>query len=207
MWLKDSSIGRKFVMALSGAALVFFLLFHGCMNLALVFSEEAYNAVHFCYGLYLTIQNRAARGNDRYAVTGKKQGVTWESENMLVLGLVILGFICLHLYNFWYKMQFAELTGIQTGAFDPQNGAAYVKSLFTEPVWGQIYCVLYLLWLVVLWLHLNHGVGSAMTSMGFNNLKWQKRIEVLSTVVATLVVLPFAVVVLYYLGMGIGMLC
>ena len=45
MWLKDSSIGRKFVMALSGAALVFFLLFHGCMNLALVFSEEAYNAV------------------------------------------------------------------------------------------------------------------------------------------------------------------
>ena len=46
-----------------------------------------------------------------------------------------------------------------------------------------------------------------MTSMGFNNLKWQKRIEVLSTVVATLVVLPFAVVVLYYLGMGIGLLC
>ena len=45
MWLKDSSIGRKFVMALSGAALVFFLLFHGCMNLALVFSEEAYNAI------------------------------------------------------------------------------------------------------------------------------------------------------------------
>ena len=219
MWLKDSSIGRKFVMALSGAALVFFLLFHGCMNLALVFSEEAYNAicrflganwyavigslgiaflvlVHFCYGLYLTIQNRAARGNDRYAVTDKKKGVTWESENMLVLGFIILGFVCLHLYNFWFKMQFAELSGIETGAFDPQNGAAYVKELFTTS-----------LWLVVLWLHLNHGVGSAMTSMGLNNLKWQKRVEVISTVVATLVVLPFTIVVLYYLGMGIGMLC
>ena len=222
MWLKDSSIGRKFVMALSGAALVFFLLFHGCMNLALVFSEEAYNAicrflganwyavigslgiaflvlVHFCYGLYLTIQNRAARGNDRYAVTDKKPGVTWESENMLVLGFTILGFLCLHLYNFWFKMQFAELSGVETGAFDPQNGAAYVKELFTTPVWGQIYCVLYLLWLVVLWLHLN--------PMGLNNLKWQKRVEVISTVVATLVVLPFTIVVLYYLGMGIGMLC
>lgn len=230
MWLKDSSVGRKFVMALSGAALVLFLLFHGCMNLALVFSTEAYNTicrllganwyavigslgiaflvlVHFCYGLYLTIQNRAARGKDRYEVRAKKQGVTWESENMLVLGLIILGFLCLHLYNFWFKMQFAELTGIHTGAFDPQNGAAYVKALFTEPVWGQVYCVLYLLWFVVLWLHLNHGVGSAMTSMGLNNLKWQKRVEVISTVVATIVVLPFAVVVLYYLGMGIGMLC
>ncbi len=67
--------------------------------------------------------------------------------------------------------------------------------------------MLYLLWLVVLRLHLNHGVGSAMTSMGLNNLKWQKRVEVISTVVATIVVLPFTIVVLYYLGMGIGMLC
>jgi len=230
MWLKDSSIGRKFVMALSGAALVLFLIFHGCMNLALVFSEEAYNTicrllganwyavvgtlglaflvvVHVCYGLYLTIQNRAARGNDRYEVRGKKEGVTWESENMLVLGLIVLGFLVLHLYNFWFKMQFAELTGIHTGVFDPQNGAAYVKELFTTPVWGQIYCVLYLLWFVVLWLHLNHGVGSAMTSMGMNNLKWQKRVEVIGTVVATIALLPFTIVVLYYFGMGIGMLC
>ena len=151
MWLKDSSVGRKFVMALSGAALVFFLLFHGCMNLALVFSEEAYNAicrflganwyavigslgiaflilVHFCYGLYLTIQNRAARGNDRYEVRAKKQGVTWESENMLVLGFVILGFLCLHLYNFWFKMQFAELTGIETGA--PQSRCGFGDDLY-----------------------------------------------------------------------------
>jgi len=230
MWLKDSSIGRKFVMALSGAALVLFLLFHGCMNLALVFSEEAYNTIcrllganwyavigslgiaalvliHFCYGLYLTAQNRKARGNDRYEVRAKKEGVTWESENMLVLGFVILGFLVLHLYNFWFKMQFAELTGIETGVFHPQDGAAYVKALFTEPVWGQVYCVLYLLWFVVLWLHLNHGVGSAMTSMGLNNLKWQKRVEVISTVVATIVILPFTIVVLYYLGMGIGMMC
>ena len=231
MWLKDSSIGRKFVMALSGAALVFFLLFHGCMNLALVFSEDAYNAicrflgakwyavigsigiaflvlVHFCYGLYLTIQNRAARGNDRYAVTDKKKGVTWESENMLVLGFIILGFLVLHLYNFWFKMQFAELThGLSAPEELATDGAFYVKTLFTTPVWGQVYCVLYLLWFVVLWLHLNHGVGSAMTSMGLNNLKWQKRVEVISKVVATLVVLPFTVVVLYYLGMGIGMLC
>ena len=154
MWLKDSSIGRKFVMSISGLALVLFLLFHGCMNVALVFSEEAYNmichllganwyavvgtlglaflvAVHFCYALYLTIQNRAARGNNRYAVTGKKEGVEWASENMLVLGFCVLGFLCLHLYNFWFRMQFAELTGLETGAFDPQNGAAYVKALFT----------------------------------------------------------------------------
>jgi succinate dehydrogenase / fumarate reductase cytochrome b subunit len=230
MWLKDSSIGRKFVMSLTGLALVLFLIFHGCMNLAVVFSEEAYNTichllganwyaligtlglaflvlVHFSYAIYLTIQNRAARGNDRYAVTGAKEGVEWESENMLVLGIIVIGFLCLHLYNFWYKMQFAEIIGVQTGAFDPQNGAAFVKALFTEPCWGQIYCVLYLIWLCALWFHLRHGVWSALHTIGWNNLVWMKRIKVIGVCVATLVVLPFAVVVLYYLGMGIGMLC
>ena len=45
MWVKDSSIGRKLVMSITGLALVFFLLFHSAMNLALVFSEEAYNVI------------------------------------------------------------------------------------------------------------------------------------------------------------------
>ena len=230
MWLKDSSIGRKFVMSITGLALVLFLLFHGCMNVALVFSEEAYNwicsvlgvnwyaivgtlglallvLIHFMYAIYLTIQNRRARGNDRYAITARQEGVDWESKNMLVLGLCVLGFLVLHLYNFWFRMQFAELTGIETGAFDPQNGAAYVKALFTSPVSGQIYCALYLIWLAALWLHLNHGIWSALHTLGWNNLKWMKRIRVIGTVFATLVILPFAIVVFYYLGVGIGMLC
>lgn len=230
MWLTNSSIGRKFVMSITGLALVLFLLFHGSMNLALVFSEDAYNwicrmlganwyaiigtlglallvLIHFAYAIWLTIQNRHARGNDRYAVEARQEGVDWESKNMLVLGICVLGFIVLHLYNFWFKMQFAELTGLHTGAFDPQNGAAYVKALFTTPVSGQIYCVLYLIWLVALWFHLNHGVWSALHTLGWNNLIWQKRIKVIGTVVATLVVALFAVVVLYFFGMGIGMLC
>lgn len=225
MWLKSSSIGRKFIMSISGLALVLFLLFHGCMNLALVFSEDAYNLIcsvlganwyaligtlglaflillHFSYALYLTILNRRARGTDRYEVTAKKEGVEWESENMLVLGVIVIGFLILHLYNFWYKMQFAELTGIETGAFDPQNGAAYVKALFTTPVSGPIYCVLYLIWLCALWLHLNHGVWSALHTLGWNNHIWMKRIKVIGAVVATLVVLPFVTVVIYYLITG-----
>ena len=221
MWLKDSSIGRKFVMSLTGLALVLFLIFHGCMNLAVVFSEEAYNMichllganwyaligtlglaflvlVHFCYALDLTIQNRAARGNDRYAVTGKKEGVEWESENMLVLGFCVIGFLCLHLYNFWFKMQFAEVTGIETGAFDPQNGAAYVKALFTEPVWGQVYCALYLIWLCALWFHINHGFWSAIQTLGWNGKIWFKRWQCIGFWWSTIVVLMFFVVLIKF---------
>ncbi|WP_254556873.1 hypothetical protein, partial [Salmonella enterica] len=60
----------------------------------------------------LTIQNRHARGNDRYAVTASREGVEWESENMIVLGVIVIGFIVLHLYNFLFKMKFAELVGM-----------------------------------------------------------------------------------------------
>lgn len=222
MWLLSSSIGRKVVMAVTGMALILFLLFHGCMNLALVFSAEAYNwicsalganwyaiigtlglaalvVIHFCFAIWLTLQNRRARGNDRYAVTASKAGVPWESENMLVLGIIVIGFLVLHLYNFWYNMQYAELTGCHSGPFDPQDGASYVKALFSSP----IYCILYLIWLVALWFHLNHGAWSALHTMGWDGKTWEKRTKVIGTIIATLVILPFATVIVYFMVVNI----
>ncbi|MCM1035228.1 MAG: succinate dehydrogenase/fumarate reductase cytochrome b subunit [Paludibacter sp.] len=247
MWLKDSSIGRKLVMSVTGLALVLFLLFHASMNIALIFSEDAYNwicemlganwyaiigtlglallvLIHFLYALYLTIQNRRARGNDRYAVTTRQDGVDWNSKNMLVLGLIVLGFLVLHLANFWFKMQFQELFGLKTGAFDPQNGAAYVKYLFSgvyDPAAVQegvnftpcaswihpLYCGLYLVWLAAIWFHLTHGIWSALQTLGWSNLIWLKRIKVIGCIFATLIVLMFASVVVYYLGMYVGTYC
>ena len=248
MWLTDSSIGRKLVMSITGTCLVLFLLFHASMNLTLIFSEDAYNwicsmlganwyaligtaglallvLIHFVYAFILTIQNRRARGNDRYEVTARQEGVDWESQNMLALGIIIVGFLVLHLANFWFKMQFQEMTGLKTGAFDPQNGAAYVKYLFTgiyDPAqvlegregmltmssWMHpVYCCLYLVWLCALWFHLTHGVWSALHTMGLSSNIWLPRIKVIGNVVATIVVLMFASVIVYYLGMYIGAAC
>ncbi|MCQ2328347.1 MAG: succinate dehydrogenase cytochrome b subunit [Paludibacteraceae bacterium] len=231
MWLKDSSIGRKFIMSITGLFLVLFLLFHGSMNLCLViddiFGTQGYNwicamlganwyaiigtlvlalgvVVHFCYAIYLTIQNRAARGTDRYAMEARQEGVQWASKNMLVLGIIVIGFLVLHLYNFWYKMQFAELTGIETSMFDPQDGSAIVKGLFTNGVCGIIYCLLYLVWLVALWFHLSHGVWSALQTLGWSNLIWLKRIKVIGVIFATIAVGLFMVVTVYFLGVNIG---
>ena len=234
MWLKDSSIGRKFVMSISGLFLVLFLLFHGSMNLCLViddiFGTQAYNwicamlganwyalagtavlalgvLVHFTYAIILTIQNRAARGSDRYAVEARQEGVDWASKNMLALGIIVLGFLCLHFYNFWYKMQFAELTGIETSMFDPQDGSAIVTALFTDGWCGIVYCLLYIVWLGALWFHLSHGVWSALQTVGFSNLIWLKRIKVISLVFATIAAGLFLIVVLYFLGVNIGSMC
>ena len=230
-------------MSITGTCLVLFLLFHASMNIALIFSEDAYNWIcrmlganwyaligtaglallvllHFVFAIILTVQNRRARGNDRYAIEDRQKGVDWESQNMLVLGIVVAGFIVLHLANFWFKMQFQEVTGLKTGAFDPQNGAAYVKYLFTGlydpaqvvnpelltmPDWAHpLYCCLYLVWLLAIWFHLTHGVWSALHTMGLSSNIWLPRIKVIGNIVATIVVLMFAAVVVYYLGMYIG---
>jgi len=216
MWLIDSSIGRKLIMSITGICLVLFLTFHGVMNLVLIFSPEGYNMIcgflganwyalvatlvlaagfiiHILYAFYLTLQNLRARGKERYAVTERQEGVEWSSKNMLVLGLIIIGFLGLHLYNFWFKMQFAELTGLHTGAYDPKNGAAYVTELFANP----IYCIVYLVWLGALWFHLTHGVWSALQSLGLNNKIWLTRVKAIANVVSTLVVLLFVAVVVF----------
>ena len=233
MWLKDSSIGRKFIMSITGLFLVLFLLFHGSMNICLViddlFGTAGYNwicemlganwyaivgtlvlalgvLVHFCFAIYLTIQNLAARGKDRYAIEARQEGVDWASKNMLALGIIVILGLGLHLYNMWFKMQFAELFGVQTSMFDPQNGSAIVTALFTSGWSGIIYCLIYIVWLVALWFHLSHGVWSALQTLGWSNLIWLKRIKVIGTIFATLAVGLFMIVVLYFLGVNIGLM-
>lgn len=131
-WLINSSIGRKVVQSLSGLFLILFLLFHMCMNVVLIFNYETYDflaneilganwwaivgtliialgvVIHILYGIILTLQNQKARGKDKYA-SSSKTPQAWSSKNMFVLGLVILIFVLLHLYQMWYEMQFKEL--------------------------------------------------------------------------------------------------
>ena len=222
MWLLNSSVGRKLIMSISGLFLVLFLLFHMSMNVAAVFSEEAYNmicaflganwyavvatlvlaagvVIHIVYALILTLQNRKARGNDRYAVNAKPKGVEWASQNMFVLGLIILLFLGLHVSQFWYKMMFAELTGhheVALGSMmvSPTDGAAFLRYYFSN----IIVVVLYLIWFVAIWFHLTHGIWSAFQTIGWNNTIWMNRWKVISYVVSTLIFVCFALVTIVF---------
>lgn len=222
MWLLKSSIGKKLVMSISGIFLVLFLLFHLSMNVTAVFSTDAYNmicgllganwyavvatiglgaiiAIHFVYAVMLTLQNRKARGNDRYAVNTRPQRVSWASQNMFVIGVVVIGFMILHFSQFWYKMMFAELLGhheVELGGsvVSPQDGAAFIQYYFSQ-LWVVI---AYLIWYVALWFHLTHGVWSAIHTIGWNNHVWMNRLKVISNVVATLIFLGYAFVTLFF---------
>ncbi len=216
MWLCNSSIGRKVVMSVTGIALILFLTFHMSMNVVALISGDAYNMIckflganwyalvatlglaaltvaHIVYAFLLTMQNRRARGNERYAVTVKPAKVEWASQNMLVLGIIVVLGILLHLFNFWYNMMFAEVAHISV-PHDPADGFAYIKDTFACPV----YVVLYIVWLVAIWFHLTHGFWSAMHTLGWNGKIWFNRWRTIGLVYTSLLMLGFLVVVLAF---------
>ena len=230
MWLSNSSVGRKVVMSVTGIALVLFLTFHMAMNLVAIISAEGYNLVceflganwyalvatlglaalfviHIIYAFWLTIQNRAARGSERYAVVDKPKTVEWASQNMLVLGIIVVLGLGLHLFNFWAKMQLPELMHNMGAVVDTTyaaDGVYHITNTFSNPV----YVVLYLIWLAALRFHLTHGFWSSMQSLGWNNKIWINRWKCISNIYSTIVVICFAlVVVVFYVQSLCGASC
>ena len=229
MWLLNSSIGKKLIMSISGLFLVLFLLFHMSMKVAAVFSGEAYHMVcsllgsnwyavaatlvlaagvviHFVYAIILTLQNRKARGNDRYAINARPKGVEWASQYMFVLGLIVILFMLLHFSQFWYKMMFAELIGhhevaLGSAMVSPQDGAAFINYYFQG---NAVITVLYLIWYVALWFHLTHGFWSAIQTIGWNNTIWMNRWECISKIVATVICGLFAIITIIFFLNGVG---
>ena len=224
MWLTNSSVGRKVIMSVTGIALILFLTFHACMNLVAIISGEAYNTVcellgsnwyaelatvvlaalivvHFVYAIILTLQNRKARGTNRYAVTDKPEKVEWASQNMFVLGLIVVIGLILHLYNFWANMMLAEEINDGysfVGDFTASDGAGLIAYTFYNPV----FAVLYLVWFVALWFHLTHGFWSAFQTLGLNNKTWFCRWKFIGNCYVTVIMLIFVAVVLYGLFCG-----
>ena len=224
MWLFNSSIGRKVVMSVTGICLILFLTFHGCMNVVALFSGDDYNtickllgakwyalvatmglavlaALHFVYAFILTFQNRKARGNNKYQVTDKPAAVEWASQNMLVLGIIVILGLLLHLFNFWYNMMFAELLGTPfAGGHNAADGFAYIQDTFGNP----IYVVLYIIWIVAIWFHLTHGFWSAIQTLGWNGHIWFNRWRVISIIYVTLVMFLFLAVIIAFFVKSLG---
>lgn len=220
MWLTSSSVGRKFIMALTGAALVLFITFHCVMNSVAIFWPSAYNVIceflganwyalvatmglaalfviHIIYAFWLTIQNRKARGADRYAVTARPKGVEWSSQNMLVLGIVVVAFLALHLYHFWAKMQLVEITSHSINGWYQYEGASVpptAGTLFIQEVFSQWWVlVTYLIGFVALWFHMTHGFWSMFQSIGWDSTVWIPRLKKISNWWTTIVVGLFAI--------------
>ena len=141
----NSSIGRKFAMALSALFLMFFLLQHFAINILSVFSADAFNTAshfmgtfwavqfilqpilifgvifHFVMGFILEIKNNKAR-KVSYAKNNGSANSTWMSRNMLLTGAVVLAFMVLHFIDFWIpeintKYIVGDMSGMHNGEY------------------------------------------------------------------------------------------
>ncbi len=211
MWLFRSSIGRKLIMSVTGVCLILFLTFHALMNAVAIFWPQAYNVVcaflganwyalvasiglaalfiiHIIYALWLTVQNRKARGADRYKVNARQPQVEWSSKNMLVLGFVILAFLGLHLVQFWAKMQLAEIRH-SFAVVEGHMAAPAAGTLFLQQVFCNICVVIvYAIAFFALWFLLTHGFWSMFQTRGWDNDIWMKRLKTIGNWWTTIVV-------------------
>jgi succinate dehydrogenase / fumarate reductase cytochrome b subunit len=132
-FLFTSTIGRKWLMGLTGLFLISFLLVHCGVNACIFFNDggETFNMaadfmstnwiirtmefvlfagllLHIFQGLYLWKFNTDAR-KKRYSVSGGSANSTWYSRSMGILGTLLLLFLVVHLKDFWITSRFTEV--------------------------------------------------------------------------------------------------
>lgn len=220
--LLTSSIGRKLVMSLTGLFLIVFLVVHLIGNFQLLINDggEQFNRysyfmthnpliktvsyllyltilVHAYQGIVLWMKNRNARGTN-YAVNYTKN-TSASSRMMGPLGIVILIFLILHLYQFWLQMKMGVLPKLNYDGINEPVSDLYtpVAAAFSN----LVFVIVYVLSMVVIYLHLSHGFQSAFQTLGWNHKKYTPVVKTVGIVYSILVAGGFAIipVVFYFL--------
>lgn len=205
-----SSVGKKTVMALSGLFLCLFLVEHLYTNVLIyagdggaAFNQASHDmvhsiiiriieivlftaiVVHVAQALLLTKENSDARPV-KYAVTGTGKTSNWFSRNMLLTGSIIFFFLVVHFYNFFVPYR---VTGHVVGPEEAAaNGGETLAQEVAEALSNPIYAVLYLVSVLFLAFHLNHGFQSAFQSLGLNNKKYGSTLKIVGSVFAFVII-------------------
>lgn len=209
-----STIGRKWIAGLTGLGLVGFAFVHMAGNLNLLkgagamheYAEALHHIsvlehyrllwiaelglaamflVHIGVVVSLILENRKARGPQRYAVNASKRSNRLEalaSKTMAFSGLVLLTFLVVHIWQFRFKRAIIEHS---------MGGIGHeVVNVLSNPVWGMLYAVAGVL---VGW-HIFHGVQSATRSFGLNHPKYSPLVRTLGLGLSIVVGVGFTAV-------------
>ncbi len=207
---------RKSIIAGTGLFLCIFLIVHLSANCILLLPEdisrEMYNTysttlresplikivayllyasifLHTAYAAIVTYQNRNAKP-DRYAVNNAKENSSWTSQNMGLLGILVLLFIVVHLANFWARIKLgmgAEVAMDNSGNLDVYQ---VTYSLFQNPYYVAFYTIL----AIPLGMHLHHGLKSAFKTLGFHHKRGLKVLSKVSLIYAAVMSIGFGII-------------
>ncbi|WP_422081597.1 succinate dehydrogenase cytochrome b subunit [Ulvibacterium sp.] len=207
---------RKTIIALTGLFLCIFLIVHLSANSILVLPEEMarglYNSysttlresplikivayvlylsivLHVIYSLLIILNNRKAKSK-RYLLNRSKENSSWTSQNMGLLGIMILLFIVVHLANFWARIKLGLGESVALDA----NGHVDVYEVTYSLFQNVYYVVFYTILMIPLGLHLNHGLKSAFKTLGFYHKKGLRVLAKISLVYAAVMAVGFGLI-------------
>ena len=208
----NSSITKKQIVAVTGLALVFFIIMHLAGNLFIYGGPDAFNGyakklrsfgpvlwmmragllavflIHVFVTYLLVLENIKARGPKRYQVDG--QPLSWAQRLMPYSGAYLFFYIIWHLLDFTFIDQH--------GPFSFINGRSYglygvVVNAFVDPLHG----LLYIIAMCFLGLHLAHGVESFIQTLGFNHARWARGLKCFSGYFALAVAAGYSSIPVY----------
>jgi succinate dehydrogenase / fumarate reductase, cytochrome b subunit len=223
-----SSLGKKYVMAVTGLALFGFVVGHLVGNLQVFGPPEAINGyAHFlkskplllwgarlgllaCVGLHvaaaitLSALNKAARPVG-YGGVSRPYAASLGSRTMLLSGLVILAFVVYHLLHFTAQQPgingVGDFSRLRTTLQGEPVADVYAMMILGFQVWWV--ALFYLLAQALLFLHLGHGLASLFQSLGFRNHVWWPRVTLLARGLSVAIFLGYASIPVAVLG-GLG---
>ncbi len=207
----NSSIGKKCIVALTGLVLIGYVIGHLIGNLQIYISPAQINwygeklhsmgpllwlvrafliacfVLHIVTTIKLSIENRQARP-DRYAVK-KNIRTTRAALTMVLSGLVLLGFVIIHLLHFTIRP--AGL--VQSYALP--DGHTDVYTMIVRGLSNPLMAGFYILAMFLLCMHLSHGFSSFFQTLGLNSKKVAHTLETGGTVLAWLIFAGYASIV------------
>jgi succinate dehydrogenase / fumarate reductase, cytochrome b subunit len=208
-----STLGRKYIMALTGILLFVFVVGHMLGNLQIFLGPEAINrygsflqnlgellwvarigllvavGLHVWAAISLSAENRAARpvayGN--YV----PKGSTYASRTMLMSGLIIAAFVIYHLLHYTVTVPSINFTGTNFAELHDEKGRHDVYRMMIIGFRQPIVSIFYVVGMVLLSLHLSHGVSSMFQSLGLKNKNWAPLIDGFAKFIAIALVVGY----------------
>jgi succinate dehydrogenase / fumarate reductase cytochrome b subunit len=209
----SSTVGSKILIGLTGLLLFGFLIGHLAGNLSLFIGADAFNAyahkleslgpllyvveagligvflVHIGKTMLNYRRNAAARpaayAEKKWA--GHTSRKSWSSTTMALTGLFILFFVVTHVRTFKFGAWYV----------DPATGHRDLYRLVDEIYANPLYVGFYVVAMVLIGMHLSHGIASAAQSLGLSNQRYGKPLVIGGRVLAVVIAAGFAVLPLF----------
>lgn len=230
-----TSLGKKFIMAVTGMLLFVFVVLHMVGNLQIFLGPEAINRyghflqsnveflwparigllalvlLHIWSAIKVSAENKRAR--PVAYEQNKNTGSSYASRTMLMSGLIIAAFIIYHLLHFTVQVEAVNLQNINFATLnEASRDGSYRHDVFTMMVVGfsnPSVCAFYILAMALLCLHLSHGVSAMFSSLGLKNSAYAGSLDCFARASSLLIFLGYTSipVAIYFFNYGSGGCC